>query len=290
MALTGVGTRSELWQRALDADPGRRQLAGAGDAGGRARRAAVRAARRRARTSRTPTAAATSTGSCPGGRCSSGTPTRRRSRRWSRPRATGRASARRPSARSSSPPRSSTRCRRSRRCGSSRPAPRPRMSAIRLARGFTRRDRILKFAGCYHGHVDALLADAGSGRRDARDPGEPRACRRRSRADTIVCPYNDADAAAAAVARYGEGLAAIIVEPVAGNMGVVPPEPGFLEALRVLCDASGALLDLRRGDHGLPRRARRRAGALRHPARPDDPRQDPRRRPAASRPSAAAPT
>ena len=116
-------------------------------------------------------------------------------------------------------------------------------SAIRLARGFTRRDRILKFAGCYHGHVDALLADAGSGVATLgipASPGVPTAVT----SHTIVCPYNDADAAAAAVARYGEGLAAIIVEPVAGNMGVVPPEPGFLEALRVLCDASGALLIL----------------------------------------------
>src|SRR6266566_4563007 len=85
------------------------------------------------------------------------------------------------------------------------------MSAMRLARAFTARDRILKFAGCYHGHVDALLASAGSG-------------------------------VATTVAEYGEGLAAIIVEPVAGNMGVVPPDPGFLEALRSLCDASGALL------------------------------------------------
>jgi len=114
-------------------------------------------------------------------------------------------------------------------------------SAIRLARGFTRRDRIVKFAGCYHGHVDALLADAGSGVATLgipASPGVPTAVT----SHTIVCPYNDADAAAAAVARYGEGLAAIIVEPVAGNMGVVPPADGFLEALRALCDASGALL------------------------------------------------
>jgi glutamate-1-semialdehyde 2,1-aminomutase len=93
------------------------------------------------------------------------------------------------------------------------------MSAVRLARGFTGRDRILKFAGCYHGHADTLLSDTGA----------------------VVCPFNDA-AAAAAVQLQGEDLAAIIVEPVAGNMGVVPPAPGFLEALRRLCDASGALL------------------------------------------------
>jgi glutamate-1-semialdehyde 2,1-aminomutase len=115
------------------------------------------------------------------------------------------------------------------------------MSAVRLARAFTARDRILKFAGCYHGHVDALLASAGSGVATLglpSSPGIPTA----TTAHTIVCAYNDIDGVAAAVASYGEGLAAIIVEPVAGNMGVVPPEPGFLAALRTLCDASGALL------------------------------------------------
>ena len=115
------------------------------------------------------------------------------------------------------------------------------MSAVRLARAFTSRDRILKFAGCYHGHVDSLLADAGSGVATLAlpsTPGVPTA----TTTHTIVCAYNDVDGVAAAVAQYGEGLAAIIVEPVAANMGVVPPQPGFLEALRSLCDASGALL------------------------------------------------
>jgi glutamate-1-semialdehyde 2,1-aminomutase len=115
------------------------------------------------------------------------------------------------------------------------------MSAIRLARGATRRDRVLKFAGCYHGHVDALLAEAGSGVTTLGIPATP-GVPSDVTAHTIVCPYNDLDATAAAVAAYGEGLACVIVEPVAGNMGVVPPEPGFLEGLRQLCDASGALL------------------------------------------------
>src|SRR4029077_2319149 len=98
------------------------------------------------------------------------------------------------------------------------------MRAVRLSRAFTSRDRILKFAGCYHGHVDALLASAGSGVATlglpAR-PGVPTAATK----DTIVCKYNDVDAVASTVAEFGEGLAAIFVEPVAGNMGVVPAEP-----------------------------------------------------------------
>ncbi len=115
------------------------------------------------------------------------------------------------------------------------------MSAIRLARGVTHRDRIIKFAGCYHGHVDALLASAGSGLATLgipSTPGVPTSVTEH----TIVVPYNDVDAVAEAVAHYGEGLAAIVVEPVAGNMGVVPPVEGFLPALRTLCDAAGALL------------------------------------------------
>jgi glutamate-1-semialdehyde 2,1-aminomutase len=115
------------------------------------------------------------------------------------------------------------------------------MSAIRLARGFTHRDRILKFAGCYHGHSDSLLAEAGSGPATLGVPATA-GVTTRTASDTIVSAYNDVDAAGLAVARYGEGLACVIVEPVAGNMGVVPPEPGFLQALRQLCDASGALL------------------------------------------------
>jgi glutamate-1-semialdehyde 2,1-aminomutase len=115
------------------------------------------------------------------------------------------------------------------------------MSALRLARAVTRRTRMIKFAGCYHGHADPFLAEAGSGLATlgiAASPGVPQAVVD----DTIVVDYNDVDQVAVAVERHSEDLAAIFVEPVAGNMGCVPPLPGFLEALRVLCDASGALL------------------------------------------------
>jgi glutamate-1-semialdehyde 2,1-aminomutase len=115
------------------------------------------------------------------------------------------------------------------------------MSALRLARAFTKRDRILKTAGGYHGHADALLASAGSGLATLGIPASP-GVPTNAAADTIVVPYNDLDVAAEAVMRHGEGLAAIIVEPIAANMGVVPPEPGYLETLRRLCDVSGAVL------------------------------------------------
>ena len=115
------------------------------------------------------------------------------------------------------------------------------MSALRLARGFTHRDRVIKFNGGYHGHADAFLAQAGSGLATLGIPASP-GVPTGVTDDTIVCEYNDVDGVASAVERYGEGLAAIFVEPVAGNMGCVPPAPGFLEALRMLCDAAGALL------------------------------------------------
>jgi glutamate-1-semialdehyde 2,1-aminomutase len=115
------------------------------------------------------------------------------------------------------------------------------MSAVRLARAFTGRTRILKFAGCYHGHSDALLASAGSGLATLgipSSPGVPEA----ATADTVVCAYNDLGSVREAVETHGEEIAAILVEPVAANMGVVPPEPGFLEGLRRTCDELGALL------------------------------------------------
>jgi glutamate-1-semialdehyde 2,1-aminomutase len=115
------------------------------------------------------------------------------------------------------------------------------MSAIRLARAVTGRDRIIKFAGCYHGHVDALLASAGSGLATLGIPATP-GVTAGAAAETIVCPYNDTASVRAALERYSGEVAAIVVEPVAANMGVVPPAEGFLRELRELCDGTGALL------------------------------------------------
>ena len=115
------------------------------------------------------------------------------------------------------------------------------MSALRLARGATGRDRILKFSGCYHGHADALLAAAGSGLATLGIPSSP-GVPAGAAADTLVCGFNDVEGVTETVERHGAELAAIVVEPVAGNMGVVPPAPGFLEALRSLADTAGALL------------------------------------------------
>jgi glutamate-1-semialdehyde 2,1-aminomutase len=115
------------------------------------------------------------------------------------------------------------------------------MSALRLARGATGRERILKFSGCYHGHADALLVAAGSGVATLGIPSSP-GVPSGAAVDTVVCAFNDVEGVSAAVEAHGKRLAAIVVEPVAGNMGVVPPEPGFLEALRALADACGAVL------------------------------------------------
>lgn len=115
------------------------------------------------------------------------------------------------------------------------------MSAIRVARGFTGRDKIIKFNGCYHGHSDGLLVQAGSGVMTAGIPdsgGVPNGCTR----DTLTATYNDLDSVKALFAANQNEIAAIIVEPVAANMGVVLPQPGFLQGLRDICDAHGSLL------------------------------------------------
>ncbi|MBK7949803.1 MAG: glutamate-1-semialdehyde 2,1-aminomutase [Deltaproteobacteria bacterium] len=115
------------------------------------------------------------------------------------------------------------------------------MSALRLARGVTGRPRILKFDGCYHGHSDGLLVGAGSGVATLGIPGSPGVPKAMTDL-TIVAPYNDLGATREAFVRWGEQIAAVIVEPVAGNMGCVPPVPGFLAGLGALCDEFGALL------------------------------------------------
>ena len=113
--------------------------------------------------------------------------------------------------------------------------------AIRLARGATGRDRIVKIAGCYHGHVDSLLVNAGSGVLTLGLPGSP-GIPEALASLTQVVPYNDLDAVRTVFEQRGAEIACIIIEPVAGNMGVVPPAPGFLETARRLCTEYGALL------------------------------------------------
>ena len=114
------------------------------------------------------------------------------------------------------------------------------MSAIRLARGFTGRELVVKFAGCYHGHVDSLLAQAGSGLATFSVPGTP-GVPAASTAATLVLPYNDPAAVAAAFAEHGDQIACVITEAAPGNMGVVPPAPGFNKLLSETCAAHGAL-------------------------------------------------
>ena len=115
------------------------------------------------------------------------------------------------------------------------------MSALRLARGFTGRSKIVKFVGCYHGHSDSLLVDAGSGLATFGVPSSPGVTEGVAK-DTITVPFNDADAITRVMTEYGKDIACIIVEPVAGNMGCVLPENGYLDTLRALTEKHGALL------------------------------------------------
>ncbi len=115
------------------------------------------------------------------------------------------------------------------------------MSALRVARGYTNRKKIVKFAGCYHGHSDALLVKAGSGAATFGTPDSPGVPPEVTR-DTLVLPFNDLEAVRKTLEAQGEEIAAVLVEPVAGNMGVVPPREGFLEGLRELTRGCGALL------------------------------------------------
>jgi glutamate-1-semialdehyde 2,1-aminomutase len=115
------------------------------------------------------------------------------------------------------------------------------MSAIRLARGYTGRDRIIKFEGCYHGHADSLLVKAGSGALTLGTPSSPGVPAALAEF-TMTLPYNDIDAFGKAVARIGDEVACVIIEPVAGNMNCIPPLPGFLEGIRELCSRHGIVL------------------------------------------------
>lgn len=135
------------------------------------------------------------------------------------------------------------------------------MSAVRVARGFTRRDKIIKFNGCYHGHSDALLVKAGSGVMTAGVPGSlgvPAGCT----ADTITADYNSLESVQNCFDTYGEQIAAILVEPVGANMGTVPPKPGFLQGLRTICDKYGALLIFDEVITGFPYAGRRCPGLV----------------------------
>jgi len=115
------------------------------------------------------------------------------------------------------------------------------MSAVRLARGFTQREKIIKFKGCYHGHSDAFLIQAGSGAMTYGSPSSPGVTQGTAK-DTLLASYNNLNEVELLFKKYPDEFAAIIIEPVAGNMGCIPPKQGFLEGLRKLCDQNGSLL------------------------------------------------
>ena len=115
------------------------------------------------------------------------------------------------------------------------------MSAVRLARGYSGKDKIIKFAGCYHGHSDAFLIQAGSGAVTFGSPNSPGVTQGTAK-DTLLATYNDINSVRQLIASNKDEIAAVIIEPVAGNMGCIPPQEGFLEALRVLCDENNILL------------------------------------------------
>ena len=115
------------------------------------------------------------------------------------------------------------------------------MSAVRLGRGFTGREKIIKFSGCYHGHSDAFLIQAGSGAVTFGSPNSPGVTQGTAK-DTLLATYNNVDSVTQLFKANPDEIAAIIIEPVAGNMGCIPPEAGFLESLRYLCDQNGAVL------------------------------------------------
>jgi len=115
------------------------------------------------------------------------------------------------------------------------------MSAIRLARGYTGRNKIIKFAGCYHGHGDSFLIKAGSGAMTLGIPNSPGVTPGTAQ-DTLLAPFNDLDAVSALINQYPKEIAALIIEPIAGNMGCIPPLPGYMEGIRKLCTEAGIVL------------------------------------------------
>ena len=156
------------------------------------------------------------------------------------------------------------------------------MSALRLARAYTGRDKIVKFEGGYHGHADALLVSAGSGAAAHGVPTSAGVTASFAR-DTLVADYNDPESVGAHFRAAPGEIAAVIVEPVAANMGVVPPAPGFLENTPGSHVARGRAADIRRGRDRLSRRLRRRAATVRRDAGRHHPGQDHRRRDAGGR-------